>query len=127
MKEVEKIAEGPVARAQTSEDESRIEVRERTLWANDAHEVHRERWRLSLRPIDGLDFTGGERERGMGGETCDFIGRVSETSERLAIGRDALEQANGLEEFEAIRLAAEQLFDFRKIYRRITSPARGGH
>src|ERR1700722_4524244 len=127
MKEVEKIAERPVAGAQPSEDNSRIEMRQRPLRTGDAHEVDRERRRLSFRPIDRLNFAGGERERGISAKTRDFIGRIGEASERLAIGRHALEQANRLEEFEAIRLAAKQLFDFGKIYRRITSPARGGH
>src|SRR5580704_13794337 len=123
MKEVEKIAKRPVAGAQSREDESCIEMRQRSLRAGDAHEVDRQRWRLSFRPIDRLNFAGGERERGMSPETRDFIGRIGKASERLAVGRHALEQANRLEEFETIRLAAKQLFDFGKIYRRITSPA----
>ena len=74
-----------------------------------------------------LNFAGGESERWVSAEARDFVGRIRESSERLAIGRHALEQANGLEELEAIGLLAEQLFDFGNVYRRITSPARGGH
>src|ERR1700676_2877273 len=101
MKKVEKIAERFVARAQSSKHERRIEMRQRPLRAGDAHKVDRERRRLSFRPIDGLNFAGGKRKRRISAETCDFIGRIGEASERLAIGRDALEQANRLEEFEA--------------------------
>src|SRR5580692_8567588 len=127
MKQIEEIAQRPVAGAQSSQDERRIEMRQGTLRASDTHEVDRERRRFSLRPIDGLNFAGRKRKRRMRTETRDFLGRVSESSERLAIGRHSLEQTNRLEKFEAIRLAAKQLFDFGKIYRRITSPARGGH
>jgi hypothetical protein len=63
----------------------------------------------------------------MSAEARDFIGWIRKAAERLAIGRHALEQSNRLEEFEAIRFAAKPFLDFRKIYRRITSPARGGH
>src|SRR5579864_1512910 len=73
MKEVEKIAECFVTRAQPGEDESRIEMGQRALRASDAHEIDRERGRLALWPIDGLDFAGGERKRRISAETRDFV------------------------------------------------------
>src|SRR5580704_1046719 len=123
MEEIEEIAESLIAGAQPGKNERCIKMRERALRSGGAHEVDRERRRLPFRPINGLNFAGGKSERGVRADARDFVGRIRESSERLAIGRDALEQANSLEEFEAIRLLAEQLFHFGKVYRRITSPA----
>jgi hypothetical protein len=60
-------------------------------------------------------------------EASDLLGRNRKAADGLAIRRETFKQTNSLEEFEAVRLFAELLLDFREIYRRITSPARGGH
>jgi hypothetical protein len=127
MEEVEKIPQRPVAGAQTSKDERRVEMRKRSLGTSGAHEVHGERRRLSFGPIDGLNFAGGKRERRVSAEASDLLGRNCKAADGLAIRRETFKQTDSLEEFEAVRLFAELLLDFRKIYRRITSPARGGH
>src|ERR1700675_1400575 len=65
VKEVKEIAESLITGAQPGENERRIEMRERALWTGGAHEVDSERWGLPFRPIDGLNFAGGESERGV--------------------------------------------------------------
>src|SRR5580698_156394 len=76
MKEVEKIAKSLITRAQARQNQRGVEMRERALRARDAHEVDRERRRLSFRPINRLNFAGGKRERGIRAKTRDFIGRI---------------------------------------------------
>src|SRR5580658_2164640 len=60
MKQVEKITQRFIAAAQPRENERRIEMRQRALRAGGAHEIHSERRRLALGPVDGLNFAGGE-------------------------------------------------------------------
>src|SRR5271170_3318268 len=119
MKEVEEVAEGFVAGAEAGKNQRGVEMRERALRTGDAHEIHGERWSFAFGPINGLNFAGGKRKGGMSAETRDFIGRIGETSEGLAIGRHAFEQANRLEKFEAVWFLAKERFDFGKVDWRI--------
>jgi hypothetical protein len=102
-------------------------MRQWTLGAGDAHEIHSKRRRLSFGPIDGLNLAGWKRERRISAEAGNLLGRNGKPSDGLAIRGEPFEQTNSLKELEAIGLLAELLLNFRKIYRRITSPARGGH
>ena len=110
VEDVQEVAHRSVARLEPLAHEPCVLQWKDAQGADQPHEVDPHEWGAVPSRLQRLDFTRRESQRHVGAEPNDLFGRGGKTAHRLSSLRQALQQADGLEEPIDVGLAVKRGF-----------------
>ena len=123
VEDIEELGDRAIALPLPLEHQLRVMPRQDARRAREPHEGHEHRREaIVLRPGELVDGAGRERQRVARAKSYDLICGMRIPPDARSLGKHSFEQPDSLEEFELESFREEEV-----LYRRICSPALGGH